>query len=129
MAQDRFVFFRKETPSYEDIKCLLEDYVRGLATQVTFEAAPSKDKSMEFWGVLLPGTPTFPFRRVKGFEGLFGEGKMQPKERWFEVVVTRDKDKVTSLDVITRLADELTGVIADGFVAICVRCWKAKVDR
>lgn len=131
MACDRFVHFRKEVPSYDDIKNLLEDYTRGLATQIDFKSVEYTTKSMEGWGVLLPGKPSFPFRRVKGFESmnLHSGGPLWPPERWFEVVVYRKRNKVTDLDVITRLADEMTTVICEGFVSLCVRCWKAKVDR
>lgn len=131
MACDRFVHFRKDVPSYDDIKNLLEDYTRGLATQIDFKSVEYTTKSMEGWGVLLPGKPSFPFRRVKGFESmnLHSEGPLWPPERWFEVVVYRKRNKVTDLDVITRLADEMTTVICEGFVSLCVRCWKAKVDR
>lgn len=128
MAQDRFVAFRKQVPSYEDIKCLVEDYVSDLAVEVDFGKGRSKSKSMEFWSVQLPGKPSFPFKRVKGFENMDRES-MNPPERWFEVVVTRKGKKVTDLDVITRLADEVTNVIANGLVALCERCWKAKVSR
>lgn len=131
MSQDRFVHFRKEVPSYDDIKCLLEDYVSGLALKVDFGKGKSNNKDMEFWSVLLPGVPAFPLKRVKGYKSLpfHNGGPMWPTERWFEVVVSRKGKKVTGIDVITRLADELTVVVAEGLVAICVRCWKAKVDR
>ena len=131
MGLDRFVHFPKKAPSYDDIKHLLEDYVSGLALQIDFGKGRSNNKDTEFWTVQLPGVPTFPFRRVEGFESLnfHSGGTMWPKERWFEVVVTRKGKKVTDIDVITRLADEMTSVIAEGLVTLCVRCWKAKVVR
>lgn len=132
MACDRFVNFPpRKRPSYDDIKCLVEDYVRGLALQVDFTTAMSSDKDLEFWSIQLPGHPSFPFKRVKGFENIHWHdgGKLWPPERWFEVVVSRSGAKVTQIDVITRLADEITSVVAEGLVSLCVRNWKAKVLR
>lgn len=126
MAQDRFVCFRGEAPSYKDIKCVLEDYLKGLVLKIDFGKGRSKSKETEFWSILLPGKPSFPFKRLMRGRTM---GAEIHKERWFEVVVSRKGKKVTDIDVITRLSDEITGVIADGFVALCQRYWKAKVTR
>lgn len=126
MAQDRFLYFRKEVPSYKDIKCVLEDYLKGLALKLDFGKGRSKSKEMEFWSVQLPGKPSFPFKRLMDGATM---GAEIHDERWFEIVVTRKGDKVPTIDVITRMNDEITGVIAEGFVALCQRYWKASVAR
>jgi len=127
MAQDRFVYWKEERPTRKELKGVLEDFLGGMAVGIkygTFESGASKDKDLEFWSILLVGKPSFPFKRLPGFgKGSFG-GQEMHTERWFEVVVAPD-----SIDVITRMSDELTSVIANGFAELCARYWQTKVSR
>jgi hypothetical protein len=66
------------------------------------------------------GKPSYPFRRHKGFEK-YAPAVEQHEERWFEVYVEKHQ-----IDVITRQTDEYTNVVAEGFAALCRRCWHGK---
>jgi hypothetical protein len=129
MAVDRFINWEKRIPAKSSIRFVLEDYLGDAAEEITYgtlKNGKSKSKDMEFWSIKLRGKPQFPFKRLPEFKKRKGPAiGMEPhKERWFEVVWTPD-----GIDVITRLSDEYTSVVANGFAAMCARYWQTKVHR
>jgi len=117
MALDRFVRWQKKKPTTQELRTVLEDYLGGIG-----KIENMGKKGNTWWSVTLPGKPTFPFRRLEGFENR-GKAIDEIKERWFEVYV--DKKYV---DVMTRHGDELTGNIAQGFAELLTRFWEAKLE-
>jgi hypothetical protein len=113
MAHDRFIHFKGPTrPTREDLGVALEDYLRGVATEVRW------DRDRYF--ITLAGSGSSPFERLgerrfaawrePGYEGRFFE------VWWREGVV----------DVITRQQDPLTEIVADGFATLAARFWKGE---
>jgi hypothetical protein len=47
----------------------------------------------------------------------------EARERWFEVWVGQD-----CIDVITRMMDEVTNNIAQGFAKLCARWWEGEIE-
>lgn len=114
MALDRFIYFKKgKTPSLETIRDTLEDYLGG-----ALEKLDVQDRIF----ATLRGKPSFPLKRIPEM-AKYAEASEQHEERWFEVCRTD-----TSIDVITRMTDEYTNVVADGFAALVARFWKGKRD-
>ena len=137
MALDRFVNFKDKKPTVRQLKILLEDYLNG-AGEIDYSKVNQKTLY-----VVLPGKPSFPFRRMepklKAHQTLFDE----VKERWFEVCfvslnqshqIKKDKDSGEkykigpNIDVITRLADEYTNIVAAGFAELVARYYQAELD-
>ena len=124
MSCDTFVYWTDETPTREEIGMCLEDYVRGLATDVTWD----RDR----WFVGLPGTYSLPFARVgpatKSMRALAKERATESdgtiKSRWFEVWMD---DRC--MNVITRQMDEVTNNIAHGFAELCRRGWDGRLEE
>jgi hypothetical protein len=115
MALDRFIYFKQgKAPSLETIRDTLEDYLGGATEGVYI------DNDRVF--AVLRGKPSFPLKRIPEM-AKYSEASEQHKERWLEVCRTS-----TSIDVITRMTDEYTNVVADGFVALVARFWKGKRD-
>lgn len=115
MALDRFVYWReKPGPSLDDIKTVLEDYLGGAAVEV----------SVNHFHILakLHGRPQFPFRRVPEYDKLAPASEQQ-EERWFEIYVDPKRGHI---DVITRMTDEYTNIVAEGFAQLAARFWKGK---
>jgi len=112
MALDRFVYWKSQRPTIEEIQRCLEDYVAGLAV------------SVERWqddrfGVTLPGYLSFPLT----WTGLATDAQRAAvrelqRSRWFEVYVGSDH-----IDVITRQMDEITNNVARGFAELMARGW------
>lgn len=125
MACDRFVYWvrddvNEKTPTREQIQLVLEDYVRGLAVSVEWNADQRR------FYVLLPGMGSMPLARVSDWPLMAGMNKEQQEtERWFEVYV-EDGDNI---DVITRRADEITNNIASGFAKLCARFWRGRLEE
>ena len=110
MAVDRFVRFGDRKPTLDELKYILEDYIEGVGLI-------SHSHNGSVWFVKLPGKPSFPFKRI------YPEmGSQVHEERWFEVWLGSLPDNI---DVITRQADELTSVIADGYAQIVARFFEA----
>jgi len=120
MAQDRFVYWKKKKPTVKELRCLLEDYLGGAMAQIQDTVAGSRNP---WWAIKLAGRPSAPWRRVKGYKNLAACMEMQ-KERWFEVCVSSN-----SIDVMTRLGDEYTSVVAEGFASLVARMYETKVTR
>lgn len=113
MAHDRFVYWRKERPTREQLQMVLEDYVLRLGV-VEWET--------DRFFVTLPGKCRHPLTRVTDRRAVeaMNEG---PRERWFEVYVGEDH-----IDVITRLMDQVTEDIARGFAVVVARFWDGKLE-
>jgi hypothetical protein len=129
MALDTFVRWTgkgKRRPSKTEIRCALEDYVAGLAKEVSWTG----DRFM----VILWGAPSFAFQRVgpatpaqrQVWRELAAEGGLAAPDRrprWFEVYLHK-----ACIDVITREQDEVTNNVARGFAALCARDWIGKLE-
>jgi hypothetical protein len=115
MGIDRFVYWReKPGPSMEDIKTVLEDYLGGAAVEVSI--------NQQHITAILVGRPNFPFRRVPDHESMAATSE-QHEQRWLEVYVGPKRDHI---DIITRMTDEFTNVVAEGFAQLAARFWKGK---
>ncbi len=112
MALDRFVYWGSEVPTKEIIYQTLQCYLGMAVDEISID-----DNRMT---AVLVGAPSFPFRHIKGYEDFAAASEIHD-ERWFEVYY--DSKYV---DIITRMADEYTNVVADGFAALCARFWKAR---
>lgn len=114
MAIDRFIHWRKRRPSKIQIQRVLEDYLGDAMVRLFVDGGRIT--------VLLHGKPSFPFKRLREM-GKYREGQEAHDERWFEVYCTN-----TNIDVITRMTDEYTNVVAEGFAVLCARFWEGKRD-
>lgn len=128
MSLDRIVYFAKRKPSLKELRCLLEDYLAGAGT-IDFSKASEQAR----WYVVLPGKPSFPFRRVSKIgeehQKLHYEMPERP-DRWFEVVFCSLKQKKKpNIDIITRTQDEYTNVVARGFAELVRRYYEATLDE
>lgn len=113
MARDRFVYWTNAKPSRDEIRLILASYVSTAPLAVT----EGKDRIF----VTLPGKPSHPMQhKYPRPEGTFSE------DRYFEVWFDPDNK---CIDVMTRFADEFTNVVADGFVHICVREFKGRLEE
>lgn len=126
MAIDYFVLFKHRQPIKSDLKMLLEDYLNG-AGSIDY----SKEEEQGRWYVTLPGLPSFPFKRLE--PDLGARQEMLPDERWFEVYVghihqSPEDGMGPNIDVITRMADEYTNVVALGFAELVVRYYQAELS-
>jgi hypothetical protein len=113
MARDRFVYWLAEAPSIHDIQRALEDYL-GAAGDIAADGF-----RFVAW---LTGTSSHPMRRILPHDTrvrAFAEQASQT--RAFEVIVADDH-----LDVITRMGDEYTNVVAEGFAAFAARYWRGR---
>lgn len=116
MASDTFLRFPDGTsPGCEVLQIVLEDYI-GEAGRVYW----NRDR----FNVELKGRSSLPFRRTEDASDFYKRAQEALRsERFFEVHVDLDRPII---DVITRQADEYTNVVAQGFVELCKRFWKAK---
>ena len=116
MAQDRLIRWGAKRPARADLGAALEDYLGGIAESVAWR----EDR----WFAVLKGTTRDPFRRVEHPPVSRYPEELQNAERWIEVWIGD-----SSIDVITRMQDEITNRIADGFAALCARHWNGKEDE
>lgn len=115
MGIDRFVTWKKTRPSLKTVKAVLRDYLGGAATEIT------DDKHRIT--ALLVGKPSFPFKSIKA-QAKYREVREIHDERWIEVYVSKG-----GIDVITRMTDEYTNVLAEGFAVLAARFWGGKRDE
>lgn len=104
-------------PPRTSLQLALEDYVRGIASEVRWDDGGAR------FVVRLPGTCCEPITRLLPESSGVKAQTADPIERWFEVFPGDDY-----LDVITRHQDELTNNIASGFAQFCARFWSGKLD-
>lgn len=124
MARDTFVMFKEEVPTVEQLKYILEDYLNG--------SALIEYSSECRWIITLPGESSFAFKRICEFPPNMESG-LYHKERWFEVYVgslnqKRDCGMGPNVDIITRMADDLTNSVATGYAELLSRYFKAELD-
>jgi hypothetical protein len=124
MARDRFICFKKTIPTKDQLKMILEDYLGGLAVVEYDDMLEDGNNVKNYWFVKLPGKPSFPFASKIN--------PLCPADRWFEVYVgqlNQDKEVAygPNIDVMTRGADELTNVIADGYANLIARYFDADI--
>jgi hypothetical protein len=112
MALDRFVKFGARRPSKEEVGLVLRDFFGPEAAKVEWEG--------DRFYVSLPGKNSFPFASLP--DG--GWNPFEGHERWIEIFVN-DKQ----FDVITRLADEYTNVIAEGLAKMFARFWDGELEE
>ncbi len=116
MALDRFIHWKSPPgPSIELIRMVVQDYLGDAASEL-----PSINGSSVL--ATLHGAPRFPFRSIPDYAVLASASEQHTK-RWFEVYVDP-----THIDVITRMTDEYTNVVAEGFAVLAARFWKGKRD-
>lgn len=112
MARDRVVRWQEEVPKQDDLEAMLEKFFSGLATSVKW------DRDRFF--VMLHGAQSFCFRNARIFES-----DSPTRERWIEVWPSDDD---VCCYVMTRMQDEVTNVLADGFAGLIARTWQGKLD-
>jgi hypothetical protein len=113
MGRDRFVYWLADAPSIHDIQHVLEDYL-GEAGNVSADGFR--------FAAWLAGAPSHPCRRTAPHDTrVLAFAEMAEDTRAFEVLVADDH-----IDVITRMGDEYTNVVADGFAALAARYWKGR---
>lgn len=116
MSCDRFVHWKDNRPTKDELQFALEDYI-GKAGKVKW----SEDGGR--WTCRLAGNSSFPLQRVLPVDNIFVKAfwAEHPWERWFEVFWGDDY-----ISVITRRADEYTSAVADGFTKLVMRFWQTK---
>lgn len=87
---------------------ILEDYLGFTAAEIDGRRITAS----------IPGVPSFPFKRM-GHTHTFSQN-----ERWIEVFYHDD-----CIDVITRLTDEFTNAVAEGFYALMLRYFQAATEK
>ena len=113
MACDRFVRWEdvSKKPTSMQVREVLEDYL-GFGGWIY-------NNEDDWFTVQLPGLYSHPLRRqnthISDAHG----------ERFFEVCCIHDD----SIDVITRLADEFTNNVADGFAKLIARWFEGNLDE
>lgn len=112
-------FISVSPPSKAWVQLALEDYVRGIASEVQWDDCGAR------FMVRLPGTCCAPITRLLSESSAVKAQAEDPIERWFEVFPGPGVDY---LDVITRHQDEVTNNIAAGFAAFCARFWRGKLE-
>lgn len=112
MSLDRFVRFEKSPPKKE-VELILTDYLNEVGLL-------SKEKNC--WYITLPGKPSFPFRRIPGYETLKNMCESRD-ERWIEIHFSNK-----TINVLTRQMDEFTNNIADGIVQMLARFYKGNLE-
>jgi hypothetical protein len=112
MAIDRFVNWKKKGPSLARVKAVLRDYLGEGAVKITADEHRIT--------ALLVGKPSYPFKSIKAYSK-YREATEVHDERWIEVYVTKG-----NIDVITRMTDEYTNVVAEGFAVLAARFWNGE---
>ena len=118
MSLDRYVNFKTKKPTKEQLQMILEDYLGGIGE---IECHSSR------WFVALPGKPSFPFRRLDGLED-YQAMYSQADGRYFEVYINLEPAADNpNIDVLTRVADEFTNNVAQGFAELIARYFNAEL--
>lgn len=109
MSIDRIFYWTEERkPTFEQVVMIAEDFVGNPAYKIDNE----KQKVI----LAVPGTASFPFRRIRpDFAQTFPS-----EQRWLEIFYYDDH-----YDVVTRMQDEFTGVVADGLAKAIRRYFAA----
>ena len=119
MAADIFVNFPKgKGPTPAQVESVVRNFF-GEAAEVEWDQGR--------WVVLLKGEGTWVF---EGIEPDLMPRLRSGRQRGMEVCCTLNRSRriTTQLDVVTRLQDEYTNVLAMGLAKVFARYWKGKVD-
>jgi hypothetical protein len=122
MARDVFVYWSEQKPTRAELQRVLEDYLRGIATEIAWD--------QDRFFVTLPGSPSCPLARDEGTpeplrRAVDTEHDGQPRPRWIEVWISPMDGAV---DVMTRSMDEVTNAVAREFAAIIARRWRGRIE-
>lgn len=111
MARDYTVSnFKSGVPPIEHLNLFLEDLFQGMG---------KISQTGSWFTVSLPGKPSNPFQRLVE--------KPRPEnqdERWIEVWVSSD-----SVEIMTRLQDTITNIIASGLASTIARFWEGEFNE
>lgn len=110
MGRDRFVYWNRSAPTLANVLSVFEDYLSNAALKVEVV----DDCRIV---AILVGKPSYPFRREPNNEK-YRAGQESHDERWIEVFCAK-----TNIDVITRMTDTFTNIVADGFAALAAQYW------
>jgi hypothetical protein len=111
MSTDRFIDFPKgKRPKKAEVELVVRNFFGDGAEKVEWS-----QKSLI---VKLVGMGTFPFEGLVDEHGPVTDHFSKRRERWIEVYATRGH-----MDVITRMQDEYTMVLADGLAEVFRRYW------
>lgn len=113
MAQDRVVRWREIIPNNQQIKEALEDYVGEAGSVVITD---------RLYCVLSGKTSPALKRVAPGRARTVAIG--YNAERRFEVCIGKD-----FINVITRMADEFTSAVAEGFAVLCANAWRGEREE
>lgn len=111
MSLDRFIYWREKKPTSVEIANFLTNYMGSAQKDFKYDYTLGQ----HCWTVGVPGVGCNPLCRLAGTEDA-SQG-----ERWFEVYLTDD-----SLDVLTRMQDQFTNAIAEGFAEMIARWYEAE---
>lgn len=111
MARDVVIRWQGQGPTQEQLTCVVEDFFAGIATKTAWDA--------DRFFVTLPGPTHGAFSRLPDLEVI----RMPSDERWIEVWPSDD-----CLYVMTRMMDEVTNVLADGFAELLARVWDGHIE-
>ena len=101
------MYWGERKPDQVQFNTFLEDFFGGAA--MWSWTGPGRAT------VRLPGRSSHPFGRLVDFP----MAAPVHAERWIEVILTAE-----SVDILTRMQDEYTGVLADGMAAAIERFWQ-----
>jgi len=115
MAADRFVLWKSEKPTQEEIQFVLEDFLGEVATEIRWDT--------DRFFVTLVGKYSHPLKRV--VTSPIARRDIEPgwDGRHLEVIVGK-----ADLDVLTRRQDEFTMRVADGLADVFARFWAGELE-
>jgi hypothetical protein len=118
MSYNIYVKFKKNNaPTKDDIENTLKNYISSGGNITHDEVC---------FYVTLIGKPQYPFYHEDPMPRQYNKIKMFPQElRWFEIWIEFDKiNIIKEICIKTRMQDEFTHVVANGYANICKRKWK-----
>jgi len=111
MARDHFVYWDKERPTAEQVLFVCEDFMGAMG-----DVEQQEDRIF----INLLGNYSSPIARIHPDLAVGARSD----NRWIEVITDDD-----GLDVLTRMQDELTNVIALGLAQVFARVWKGRLEH
>lgn len=127
MGADRFVYWQDgKRPTHQEIRHVVEDYLGEMA--VEYEEEPEMVRRLPHpIFVTLVGKHSHPLKRVR--EAMAIPGVVMDQEpgwegRYLEVWIHQD-----SVNIETRMQDEITMRIADGLAQVFARFWGGKLEQ
>lgn len=120
VAADNFVYWQgKKKPTHSEVESVIHNFFSGALTSCEWE-----DNSKRFM-VCLPGVANSPFHGIsENAKKRDNESHTPPfDKRWIEVIPAHE-----CLDVLTRMQDEYTQVLARGLAAAFARYWGGRLE-